>query len=178
MKKIIISLILLGTTNLNFAQGTNYELDMPVFTFPNEVNTKRMDSNYEYLTQVQNSTTPTQVKNLENNILDWNVKNTKAFKGRKAEIFKVKFESIKGQIIASYDSNGEILATEEHFYNVTLPKEVVLSILREHPGWRLYESKYSLMYNKKTGVKKTFKVLIQKNNKKIWLNIDSLGNMS
>lgn len=172
MKKLSVSLAVMGMASLGFAQNSypKFEskfLDMGL-----------LNSNYAYLSQVQNELTPNQAKYLENVVSYWDVTRSEEFAGLKKEPFEVTFRAGRGYIVASYDDMGKILTAEERFKNVTLPKQLQISIAKQYPNWSIVKNTYSLRYAKDKKPKKHLMVLMKKGNLKKRLKIDLSGQLS
>ncbi|MBU2903897.1 hypothetical protein KO529_03800 [Arenibacter algicola] len=170
MNKFSISLALMGLTSLGFAQDSYFNSH-----YSQLENLEVMGSNYEFIEDVQNDLTPTQVKYLENLVCYWDVTKLEEFKGNKEQPTEVTYRSWHGYIIASYDREGKILTAKEHFKDFTLPQKVSVSIAIKYPEWTRLKTRYSLVYNRNLGTKKLFKVQIEKDGQKKWLKIDASG---
>ena len=174
MKKLAISVVTMITaSSFGLAQNSHSEFELSTFKDLGSIT-----SNYDYLNEVQNVLTPSQVKYLENLASYWDVKKSDKFDGRSGEPFIVTFRSKDGQIVASYNNNGNIVSATERFSDVTLPKPVVIEILRQHPGWDIVKNKYSITYNRDIITKRIFKIQIQKGKQRKWLKVDQDGGLS
>jgi len=173
MKKLVISLAVMGITSFGFAQNSYPHFELSKFR-----DLGAMDTNYEYLNDVQNELTPSQVKYLENLASYWDVTRSLEFDGRRGHPFSVTFKTEHGQIIANYNSKGKIVSAMERFSDFAIPKSVGRAILKEYPNWKIVKNRYSVWYDHDGRTKKLFKVRIRKGKQKKWLSIDSSGNTS
>ena len=156
MKKLAISVLTMITaSSFGLAQNSHSEFELSTFKDLGSIT-----SNYDYLNEVQNELTPSQVKYHENLVSYWDVKKSDKFDGRRGEPY------------------GNIVSATERFSDVRLPKPVVIEILRQHPGWDIVKNKYSITYNRDIITKRIFKIQIQKGKQRKWLKVDQDGGLS
>ena len=117
MKKLSISLVLMGISGLGISQNSYSEVQQ--IRLKEQGN---LSSNYEYLDEVQNGNIPKHVKDLENLVSYLDVAQLEQFKGGNAKELYVNFKSAQGQILASYDDKGNVISTQERYKNVALPR--------------------------------------------------------
>jgi len=172
MKKLSMSLILLGMTGLGYGQYSSSEFNNPIFDgFDLPV------TNVEYLNEVQDHVTPRYAKFLEYIAPDWDVSKSSKFDGRKDQLFNVTFKSDRGYIVASYDYRGEVVLAREHFRNMALPNQLLIVIGKKYPGWVVDKTSYSLEYNSGIVTAKTYKVKLLKGRLFKRLEVDATGNI-
>lgn len=172
MKKLSISLAVMGITSLGLAQDSYPKLNYSLLE-----GLGALGSNYEYLNEVQNGHTPSQVKFVENMVSYWDVRKSEDFKGLKNQPFEATFRSGLGSIVASYDSDGKILTAKERFKNITLPKRLQIAIVKQYPNWSIVKNRYTLRYTEGKAPKKQFKIKIKKENQRKWLKVNSVGGL-
>lgn len=170
MRKLSISLVVIGIVSFGFSQNSYPNFELSKF---NDIGA--VSSNYEYLNEVQNGLTPNQVRYLENVVSYWDVTNSEKIKGLRGEPFNVTFKSGRDQIVAFYNSKGKVVRAKEQFKNFALPKPVRITLARQYPNWKVLKNRYSILYIKDNRPKKSFKVQISKDSQKKWLTIDSSG---
>lgn len=170
MKKSSISLLLIVMTSAGFAQISSTKLDQSFLKGVESLNT-----NFEYLNEVQNNDTPNQVKQLEKVVTQLDLTKFPLFEHSEGTLLHVTFKSYLGQITASYDKQGKVLSATELFKNIALPYEVAVAILKEYPQWEITKSIYKLKYTDGQEPKKYFKVQISNGTEVKWLNIGSEG---
>lgn len=173
MKKSSINLLLLVMTSAGFAQFSSTKLDQSYLKGGESLNT-----NIEYLNEVQNNGTPRQVKQLEEVVTLLDLTKFPQFEEGKGTHFNVTFKSYLGQITASYDENGKVLSATEQFKNFALPYDVAVAILKEYPQWEITKSIYKLKYTNGQEPKKDFRVQISNGSQDKWIDISSKGNIS
>ena len=175
MKKLIFGLFLLGLTNLVHSQNNGTAVNIvlePVTIKP---------LNLSYLKEVQHKDTPELVKNLENEAARYDITESPVFE-REFEAYEVIFETKKeggttGLITATYNSEGKILSSVEHYKNILLPETVRTAILNKYPGWKIYKDVYLVTYRNNNNSKKVFKVQIRKDGERKNLKLDYDGNI-
>ncbi len=86
-------------------------------------------------------------------------------------VMKVK----NGQLAATYDENGKLTRVVENYKNVRLPSQVIYSIYKMYPKWRIINDKY--LYSQEEGdiVKKQYNIKIKKDNEVKKLVVRSNG---
>ena len=180
MKNLAIGLFVIGLTTLGFSQEKYSVIDgiklrdvIISQTSDNEV--LKTNINYSYLEKVQDISTSEQVKELESVASRFNVMELPQFDGRN-ESFKTLFRGTKGYIIATYDRNGKILTTKEHYNDVKLPKPMIKSVLSQFPDCNFLKVVYNVSYKDQKDVKKIYRVQIMNNNATKNLKLVSEGN--
>ncbi|HMB64493.1 MAG TPA: hypothetical protein VKN36_15540 [Eudoraea sp.] len=170
MKKIMFGLMVLGLTNPMFAQYNpgamqNLVLNGNHFSQPIPVNSK-------YLNDVGSERGSTRVKNFEKLIAMHNIESHAVYQPGLEGTYKVEFKDADNMIKVVYDSKGVILRTEEKYHNIILPLPIRISLIKEYPGWSIYENEYRVRYNSGKELKNTCKVSLKKGDKIITLKID------
>jgi hypothetical protein len=160
-------------TSAGFAQYSSTKLDQSYLKEGASLNT-----NIEYLNEVQNNETPSQVKQLEQVVTLLDLTRFPQFDEGRGSHFNVTFKSYLGQITALYDENGKIISATEQFKNFALPYEVGVAIVKEYPQWEITKSIYKVKYTKGQEPRKYFKVQISNDNEVKWLHIGSEGDIS
>lgn len=160
MKKLALSLLLIGMTSLGFAQYS-----LPEFSNPFNNNIRSVNADVDYLDKVQGGSTPSQVKRMEKMVSNWDATKSSKFDKKKDELFSATFKSGQGYVSAYYDNQGNIIIAEERFKNVSLPYHVARGIIKENPGWVIAQTKYILQYQDGQVGRRLYKVIIVKGNK-------------
>lgn len=75
--------------------------------------------------------------------------------------YEVNFKTKKGNVLARYDEDGEMVSTTQRFKNVTLPDDVKLEILRNYKHSRILKNKHIVTSKNWLVDKEYFKVKIQ-----------------
>jgi hypothetical protein len=160
-------------TSAGFAQFSSTKLDQSFLKGVDSLNT-----NFEYLEEVQNNATPRQVKQLEKVVTLFDLAKFPQFESSQGTFFNVTFKSHLGHITALYDKQGKVLSATEQFKNFALPYAVGVAITKEYPQWEITKSIYKVKYTKGQEPKKNFKVQISNDNEVKWLHIGSEGIIS
>ena len=149
MKKLMFGLLVFGlATQFMFSQ---------VFDLP-EVN---VAVNYKYLDAISSAEVPALVKQLEEEVVYFNVKESD-FYNEKDDTFSVAFYIPEGKILAICIKDGEIVSTRERFINIKLPRQIMRSIIKNYSDWTVVGDTYKVNYNGKNGnINKQYKVKLK-----------------
>ena len=129
-----------------------------------ELSEVRLDSNYKYLDAIDSKETPLSVKELEEEVAFYNLKESDLYSDE-YDGYKVSFYIPKGSIVATYDKDGKILRTIERFNNVKLPRSILEGIAQRYPDWSIAEDAYKVDYYGDRGIaKKQYKVKLENEN--------------
>lgn len=165
MKKIILGLFIFGLTIQSFAQIE----ELPEI--------KLVAVNYKYLNTVNESDASEVVKSLQREVAAFDLKNSEYYADEYDDYF-ISFYIPQGKILASYDKDGYILRTVEKFKNVAIPKAVSLSVMKNYEGWTIAENAYLVNYHDQKGItKKEYKILLEKDSRRLRIKTDEDGNM-
>ncbi len=167
MKKAMLTLSIIMIANMCYSQEVVAVFDN--FTSKTK-SKKKVLSNFIY--KVQNHNTPNHAKYFENLAYEWGIKEAYKFDTFKAP-FSTTFKSPKGQIIATYNKQGDLIAVEEAFKNIALPKHLIESIYIKHPGWTVTGTIYSVSYRENKFLKMRYEVQLKKGNQKKNVKIDN-----
>lgn len=75
------------------------------------------------------------------------------------DTFQVRFSSKEGEVVATYDSDGNLLHVNEHLKRYAQPVTVHNAIAKEYPSWSITKDRYTMVkYRdaKKGGVTESF----------------------
>ena len=84
---------------------------------------------------------------------------------------------IKSQMSLMYNVSGELLNLVEKSRNHVLPGELRINVAKNYPGWTITKNKFQKVYYKGKVNREHYKVILEKDNKKIRLYTDSCGNI-
>ncbi|MEN8185865.1 MAG: nicotinate-nucleotide adenylyltransferase [Bacteroidota bacterium] len=166
MKKLIVGLLMLGLTIPSFAQVVD-EGTLP------EVVVRA--TNYKYLNSVGTADAPVNVKMLERQVANFDLKESEFYRDE-YDFYQVYFYIPDGKIVAAYDKEGNLLRTIEKFKNVKVPKNVLNSVYERFPGWTIYSDVYKVNYHHQKGTKAEYKMKLQNGDKKMRVRTDGEGN--
>jgi len=165
MKKLIIGLFLFGLTTQMFSQITK----LP------EVVVRSV--NYKYLIAVDENQEDVNVKNLEEQVAMYNVKNTDLYSDE-YDSYSVTFYIPDGYIVAAYDDEGNLLRTIERFKDVKLPMNIRNKVTKKFPNWAIASDVYTVKYESKDGMaKKQYKIKLTNSGEVIRIKVDGEGNV-
>lgn len=164
MKKLFVGLIILGLTIQGFAQINTVDL----------AEVEVLGVNYKYLNEVGASEAAIPVKILEKEAANFDLKSADFYVDEELE-YNVYFKIPQGKILAVFDGEGEIIRTSERFKDIALPLDVVNAVLKKYPGWTIGSDFYLVTYNKNKGVKKMYKLFLEKGKEKKRVKTDDMG---
>ncbi|HEY9186009.1 MAG TPA: nicotinate-nucleotide adenylyltransferase [Salegentibacter sp.] len=163
MKKLLITLFVLGFTFQSFAQITELpEIELVAV-------------NYKYLDAAGDEDASISVKQLQQQVAEYDVRKAN-FYADEYDFYTVNFFIPDGKILASYDKDGNLLRTAEKFKNVALPQAVRDAIGKRFPNWSIAEDVYRVNYHESGNVKKRYKVLLKNGDKRMRIKTDEKGN--
>ena len=182
MKNLVIGLFVIGLTTLGFSQEKNGQVDEVqlkdvVISHDNTNEALLTNINYTYLDKVQDKSTSEHVKELESVASRFNVMDSPKFDGRD-DSFKTIFRGTKGYIIATYDSKGKILSTQERYRDIKLPKNMIISVLKEYPNSDFLKMVHTVSYEDSKEVRKVYRIQIMHANSKKKLKIIANDNQN
>lgn len=166
MKKIILSLIILGLAFQGYSQKIKTEELSEVVIAA---------TNYKYLsaTGLENASIP--VALLEQKIASYNLKDSDVYNDE-YDSYVVSFFIPEGKVLAAYDKDGTIIRTVERFENVNLPREVLYKIAEQYPNWTITGDAYLVNYHNHRGINKKYKITLKNGEKHIKVKCDPEGN--
>lgn len=173
MKKLVTFLVIIGLTNLTYAQNN----DVAEFESKNlnSSSLKVKSINSKYLNKINDRFNSDELLILEKKVSEYDVTKADGYDSRN-KAFKVNFLATKGSIEVIYDANGMILSTREKFKDVRLPVPVRHTAFKMYPDWKISGNVCSINYNINRDVMKTYKLKLTKGNKKATLLLDASGN--
>jgi len=149
MKKIIVSLILLGFVIQSFAQVKTEKLSEVVIAA----------TNYKYLNKVGIENASLDVTMLEQKVASFDLKSSE-FYSDDYDLYEVSFYIPDGYILAAYDKDGNILRTAEKFKDVALPIEVAQAVVKRFPDWAIKKDVYLVSYYDSGNITKKYKLIL------------------
>jgi len=163
MKKIFLTLISIGLAGQFYAQ----DIKLP------EVVISAV--NYKYLNAVNSEDSDMIVKQLQQKVALYNVKESDLYQDE-YDYYTVEFYIPDGRIVAAYDRDGKIIRTIEKFESVKLPKDVRDAVFNKFPNWTLDKDVYYVNYNTNMTPKKVYKMKLRNGGEVIRIKIDAEGN--
>ena len=169
MKKIIISLFLFGLTIQTFAQ----EIEI--------VGVEIQPASYKYIDNVAKDSTEASpaepVKIFQQRTAIFNLENSKYYEDD-YEYYFLSFYIPEGKILASYDTEGDVLRTVEKFKNTEIPPIIAKAIVQKNPGWIVSDFVYLVNHHDNGEIKrKEYKLLLEKGSLRKRVRTDENGNV-
>jgi len=162
MKKLLLSLCLLGLTIQAYAQVT---------VLPEVV----LTANYKYIDALNNEETAEGVKMLREEVALFDLKKSELFVDE-YDTYLVSFFIPEGKILAAYDKEGILLRTVERFKNTKLPENVLNSLALRYPKWNIIKDIYKVNYHYEKGVRKQeYRIKLKNHDDIINIKIDANG---
>lgn len=171
MKKLLIGIFFLGLTNLAFAQSSSEAgsiLELEGVTI--------MPANMGYLSIVSSGLKSVKVASLQRAAASHDITKTSIYK-RKLRFYEFTFRQQDGYLVATYDSNGKIMKSNERYKDVVFPKPVRQSIYKAFPGWYSEANQYVVSFTSGREAKKVIKVKLVKEGKTKRIKVDTQGNI-
>jgi predicted nucleic acid-binding protein len=163
MKKLILSLLLVGWATQMFSQIT-------------KLSEVAITVNYKYLNAVNTEDLAESVNTLHEEVAFYDIKTSELYSDEYDEYF-VTFFIPEGKILAAYDKDGFLIRTVEKFKNIKLPMAIIETIAQKYPKWHMAKDIYKVNYHKDNGVTKMqYKVRLENGKKSFNIKIDEDGN--
>lgn len=163
MKKLILSLLLVGWATQMFSQIT-------------KLSEVAITVNYKYLNAVNTEDLAESVNTLHEEVAFYDIKTSELYSDEYDEYF-VTFFIPEGKILAAYDKDGFLIRTVEKFKNIKLPMAIIETIAQKYPKWHMAKDIYKVNYHKDNGVTKMqYKVRLENGEKSFNIKIDEDGN--
>lgn len=162
MKTLIIGLLLLGLTTQVYAQ--NPEMFSAVYIV----------HNYKYLSEVNSKEVAIPVEKIHLKVSDFNVKELDIY-ADEYDLYEVYFVIPEGKILASYDSESNLLRTIERYKDIDLPLSVLESVNKRFPNWLISKNAYVVNYHNSGKLKKLYKLTLENGDKRIKVKMNDNG---
>lgn len=133
-------------------------------------------TNYKYLKTVGGKEIAVPAKMLQRTAAAYDVKNAAEFYEDEYDNYFISFFIPEGQILAAYDKSGKLIRTAEKYKNVKLPTAVATAVIKKYPDWKIAGDAYLVSYyGDKGSADKRYKLLLEKGNKRIKINVNEAG---
>lgn len=163
MKKLILGLLILGFTTPLFAQD------------PTQLPEVVIVHNYKYLDAANNSELAIPVQNMQFTVSDFNVKTLDIYT-EENDFYEVYFIIPEGKVLATYDSESNLLKTAERYKDIKLPTKVRQAIAKRFPQWGISKNIYLVHYYEPSDIRKVYKITLDNENQRIRVKLDENGN--
>lgn len=88
--------------------------------------------------------------------------------------YQVTFVSGKGQLLASFDKQGNLKKTSQRFKNILLPEALREDIYRDHPGWTMVKNVHRSYGSGDIIEKDLYRIKLKKGNNAKIIKINAL----
>ena len=160
MKTFIIILLFLGLATSSYSQiqkkTDQQEGRIDIINLPEIVFKKAGEDFSVYITD---RNPDPNVRKLEEKFIAYDLgKDNEGY-----EEYLLTMEINKGTLAATYNETGKLIRVVENYKNIILPHEVVYSIYKTFPDWKIVKDKF--LYTQEEGdiIKKQYNVAIKKN---------------
>lgn len=168
MKKLVLGLLFLGLSAKGFAQDVLFKEDLK----PEEVPTVVVDAiaeDFPYFEIVEYDAIPVEYV-VDDVYINKNAKDIDDY-----DTFQVKLKGNNGELVATYDSNGNLLNSAEHLKDTSLPLKVREAVAEEFPGWAFVKDSYQMNSYKDGKKRERYRIVLEKDGKKIRVHTDANG---
>jgi hypothetical protein len=172
MKKLIIVFVFIGLTTIGFTQNKQNTFEVSL----EELDV--LDVNYNYLNAIGYWDAAIPVRKLAQKVASFDLEFSNCLEADYEKLeYYVQYKIPEGEIIVTYDNEGEIIRTSERFIDISLPLAVSNAIVKKYPGWKISSDIYSVTYVKNLELNKIYKLFIEKiNTGKRVILVDENGN--
>ncbi len=175
MRTIILSIVCVFALNKLIAQQNDLALLVSNITETESLTTNSYKAglakpNSIYLKENATTQFSSIVKQWREKLANYILKDTSVFDDSEKATYCIVFKNKQVNIVADYDSNGNILSTNETYKNIKIPFELRMKISKTHPKYSFLKNSYHLTYSYRNGIEKQYyKIQVGKGNKKTTL---------
>ncbi|WP_303317941.1 hypothetical protein Q4Q34_18695 [Flavivirga abyssicola] len=106
------------------------------------------------------------VTDLQQEVLNFNLKNDAIFDKSERATYRIVFNKNQGKAVVTYNTDGTIIASKETYKNIKLPYELRVKISKIYPEWAFEKNIYTLNYLNNKDLKALYTIQIKKGNAK------------
>ncbi|MBD0776829.1 hypothetical protein HPE56_03395 [Maribacter sp. ANRC-HE7] len=170
MKKIIVSAVLLGLSFQSYAQKVIYQAKLKAENVP-KVLVSAVEEDFPEYSIVEYDAIPIEYID-EEVYLNPDINSLSDY-----DTFEITLTGKKGELLATYDSNGNLLQITEKLKDITPPLAVRKAIAKEFPEWSLVKDHYSLVRYTNSKKKERYRMVLENHGKKITVHTDARGHI-
>ncbi|TNJ42925.1 hypothetical protein KFZ70_16155 [Tamlana fucoidanivorans] len=122
--------------------------------------TAHHSNHYFYSIASVNSSKP--VKQLQNKIIDFNIRTTHVFDNSEEATYDIRFKNSNGIALVTYNNEGILIASKEVYKNISTPLPIRKLISQAYPLWNIKSTLYTVRYNKHQPSAKCFTAVVTK----------------
>ena len=158
MKSFIIFLLVFGYLTSSYSQKKppKEEGKMDVINLP-EIVIKKAGADFSVYIPDKNP--DSNIKRIEEKFIAYDLGKDNEGYDEYLLVMQIK----KGTLAATYDEKGKLIRVVENYKNVILPSQVIYSVYKKFPGWKIVNDKF--LYTQEEGdiIKKQYNLKIKKN---------------
>lgn len=159
MKSFIIILLFLGFTPSSYSQKNHQkekeEGRMEMINLP-EIVIKR--AGVDFSVYIPNKNPDINVNRLQEKFIAYDL--GKDYKGYETYLLTMHLK--KGTLVATYDEKGKLIRVVENYKNIILPSEVIFSVYKAFPKWKIVNDKFLYTQTQGDIIKKQYNLKIKK----------------
>jgi len=168
MKTVILSAILMGLAFQSNAQDLLFRARLEVEEVP-ELVVSAVEEDFPDYAIIEYNALP--VEYVEGDVfINPNIDSYADY-----DTFQIIMKEKGKELTATYDRDGNLLKTTEHFKNVALPYAVSKSIAKEYPNWKFEKDSYDMVQLGNGKAKKRYRVILENHGKKIHVHTNAKG---
>lgn len=176
MKNLGLLLIGLITINLVNGQTPNSTDNSNIsesryFAGANKNTLDIYGKNASYINNSAYLNEPLVVSKLKKEVAVFNIKNVEGYNRKEPSTYNVTFKNGQGFISATYNHNGEIIQTQEKYYNVVLPVSLRVELSKNYPDWSFDKVTYVTSFKNDLMLESEYIVKLKKGSRTKSVNI-------
>jgi len=168
MKTLFISISVVLTMTVTQAQQLVASVDVSKIESETSIHSNKK-LNVNYLDAVNSDESFNAISELQNEVADYNIKSANVFDDSEPAIYDVTFRKGNNHLSVTYDNQGQVLSSNETYFNVPLPVDLRIKVSKRYPDWEFVETKCQISYGHIKGSHKTYDVILKKGKDKITL---------
>ena len=173
MKTYVLGFILLGITNLNFAQN---ELAYVAVNNMDMLENSRVEAtmlNTNFVEAFKLSKVPQRAQNFQKYVASYDISETSVYATKENMTYTVVFKEGDNTITNVYDQGGVILASDQSFTNIRLPYDIMANLAKSHPGWAFDKIQCDIKYVPNKTPLITYKVVLRQDDKRKMIKLSA-----
>ena len=168
MKKVVLSLVVLGLGAQAYAQDVLYSVKIEKEDVPSVV-IEAVEQDYPDFTIEEFEAVP--VEYVESDVyVNRNIDSMDDY-----DTFDVILEAKGRELTATYNKFGDLLSTNEHLKNIAPPAAVRNAVAKAYPGWTIKKDVYNMSSYKNHKARERYRMELTKGNEKIHVYTDAKG---
>ncbi|MBJ2175688.1 hypothetical protein JBL43_15655 [Aureibaculum sp. A20] len=168
MKKIVLTLFLMGSVMQSYAQDVLFEKKMKMESIPVTI-IESIDNDFGDFEMIESYAIPIEIIE-EDVFVNRNIETDEDY-----ETYQITLKGNKGEIVATYNKDGELLNTVEEFKNIKPSPEVRNAMGKAFPDWFIKKDYYKLTHFSGKEQKERYKFIIEKGKQKKVVYMDEKG---